>query len=231
MNVRGQALTETLIALLVLIPAFLAVEWLGRWQLLRERAQIATRQALLETFHAGASADPVRAATRARAAFGGVVASDVRTIDVEVASIGEPERVAEIGRTAFGILRPAEWSGAGDFDLPRSAAWSVKTVVAAQRPDALSFVDATLRFESRATILAAPFDAADDDVVLRRVASLSVAGRLREAARWLEPVGAVLAVVEPAFDRFCPGRIDPSVVPADRLFTPSGAPALRDRPC
>ena len=231
MSARGQALTETLIAMLVLIPAFLAVEWLGRWQLLRERAQIATRQALLETFHAGAAADPSVAATRARSNFSSVVETDVRTIDIDIAPTAEPERIADIGQIAFGILRPAEWSGVGNFDLPRSAAWSVKTVVTAQRPETLAFVDASLRFESRATILAAPFDAADDAIVLRRVASLSVAGRIREAARWLEPVASVLAVVEPAFDRFCPGRIDTNIVPADRLFTPSGAPALRDQSC
>ena len=231
MRIRGQALTETLIAMLVLVPAFLAVEWLGRWQLLREHAQIATRQALLETFHSGAMADSRVAATRARAVFDGVVDTDVRAIDIEVSPTDEPERITEIGRIAFGILQPAEWSGAGNFDLPHSAAWSVKTVVTAQRPEALAFVDASLRFESRATILAAPFDAADDAVVLRRVASLSVAGRLREAARWLQPVASVLAVVEPAFDRFCPGRIDTTIVPTDRLLTPSAAPSLRDGPC
>lgn len=231
MNARGQALTETLVATLVLVPMFMAVMWLARWQLVQERAQLATRQALLETFHAGESVDVARVTVRAREAARNVVASDVRSFEVDITRGAAPDALTDVDRAAISLLQPASLLGSGPFDLPAAGTWQITTVARADRPQALAFVDAALRFESRATVVVADVDARDEAAVLQRTASLSIAGRMRDAAEWLTPVATVLSLVEPAFEHFCPGRIDITIVPVDRLPGAIDPPSLRTQPC
>jgi hypothetical protein len=48
-------------------------------------------------------------------------------------------------------------------------------------------------------------------------AALSVAGTLATAAQPIEAIASIASVIEPALRQLCIGRINPEIVPADRL--------------
>jgi hypothetical protein len=217
MRARGQALTETLIATAMLVPALLAVIWVARWQMLGHGTQRATRHALLETFYAGERADIAQIAQRAEQTEASSIPVEREQFVVSVTRIDEPRAAAEMVGTAFALLRPAALLGRGEFDLAPQFAFRVETVALARRPEIMSFVDASLRFSARAVVLGSAWDAAGDSKVLQRTESLSVAGRLRSLSEIVDPLKYALGVIEPSFADFCPGRIDVSVVPVDRL--------------
>lgn len=231
MNVQGQALVETLVAVLLLVPLFLFVTWVSRWQLLQERAQVASRHAAFEMFHGGVRADSISIAERARIAVNDVMTEDVLDFEVRIVATDEPQVLATIGDTAFALLQPARWLGSGEFDVAAHSAFVVTSTALANRPEFLAFIDAPLRFQSRTAMLGAHFDAGDDATVLRRAGGLSVAGRIADVSSVIGGVRAVLRFVEPALTYFCPGRIATDIVPADRLRGTTLPPSMRWQSC
>jgi hypothetical protein len=63
-----------------------------------------------------------------------------------------------------------------------------------------------------------------------RVIGMTVQARLREATMVFDVMRPVISIVEPAFERFCPGRLDVDIVPSDRTVGSMGGDA-RSRSC
>jgi type II secretory pathway pseudopilin PulG len=222
-SVCGQALVESLVAMLVLGPLLLVTLSLAQRQTAQQTAQSAAWAGAIAAHHgidlAGLSA--------ADDAVNGRV-----TVSIQQAAVpGAAETSEDI---AFALLQPALAVGAGDLDLARA---EVRRASASVTPaDSLDIAwmsdgdDRDLR--SDLSVLVDDWAAPDAAAVWRRTAALSTAGRIdawRSTLRWaVEP----MRLVEPAIARLCLGRIDPDIVPTDRLPTvrPESVD-LRTRPC
>ena len=135
---------------------------------------------------------------------------------------------------AFALMQPALAVGAGGLDLARAEARRATASVApAQWLDIAWTNDGDDRgLRADLSVLVDDWAAPDAAAVWRRTAALSTAGRIdawRSTLRWaVEP----MRLFEPAIARLCLGRIDPDIVPMDRL--PAVRPEsvdLRSRPC
>jgi hypothetical protein len=58
---------------------------------------------------------------------------------------------------------------------------------------------------------------ANKEIYAQRIAAITVPGRLAELSTATSMIKNVLSVVEPSFERFCPGRQALDIVPEDRL--------------
>lgn len=81
----------------------------------------------------------------------------------------------------------------------------------------------TLLMRERTALLADEWQASGPAHTTERVAALTVASQVRDLRFVMEPVRWALSLLEPRFSEFCPGRIDPEVVPSDRLIADPGA--------
>jgi hypothetical protein len=259
---RGQALAEVLVALLLLVPLALAVVYVARWHDLQHTTIAAARHAAFESWVASGRIDAaeVGAATRRRfftrdpgrfagaAGDGGGVANlpqwrdhagrnslvDAGGLDVRLAAVAQPADVASTERAALAMIAPARAVGGPPFDLQRDAARSASVALPVWHAPGLAAPFGGLRFILRESLqlLVDPWSSAGRRQVAARTDALSPVGAMRELARPLEPVRWALALVEPAASRLCLGRIDPDVVPADRLRAARGPLLdLRTQPC
>jgi hypothetical protein len=131
-------------------------------------------------------------------------------------------------------MQPALAVGAGGLDIARAEARRATASVApAQWLDIAWTNDGDDRgLRADLSVLVDDWAAPDAAAVWRRTAALSTAGRIdawRSTLRWaVQP----MRLFEPAIARLCLGRIDPDIVPTDRL--PAVRPEsvdLRTRPC
>jgi hypothetical protein len=259
---RGQALAEVLVALLLLVPLALAVIYVGRWHDLQHTTIAAARHAAFEAWVAAGRVDAaaVRQATRRRLytrepdRFVATAGADAPVgqlpewrdhagraslvgepgPDVQLAPVAQPEEVARTEQLALGMIAPARAVGGPPFDLQRGAARAATVSVPVWHAPGLEAPFGGLRFTLRESLqlLVDPWASAGRSQVAARTDALSPVGALRDLARPLEPVRWALSLVEPAAARLCLGRIEPDVVPPDRLRA-ARAPALdlRTRPC
>lgn len=82
---------------------------------------------------------------------------------------------------------------------------------------------ATLHMREHMVLLADEWQSSGPARTSDRVASLTVASRVRDLRFFLQPVRWALSLLEPRIAELCPGRIDPEVVPIDRLTGDPGA--------
>jgi hypothetical protein len=220
---RGQALVESLVAMLVLVPLLFATLGLAERQVAQQAAQSAAWAGAIAAHHG----IDVAALSATDDAVNGRVEVSLQRMAVP----GAAETAEDI---AFALLQPALAAGSGRLDLARGegrratarlapaarsgTAWMIDGPDQGQREDLYVLVD--------------DWAAPDAAAVWRRTAALSTAGRIdawRPALQWaIEP----MRLFEPAIARLCLGRIDPDIVPMDRLPTvrPESAD-LRVRPC
>jgi hypothetical protein len=254
----GQALLETLVALLVLVPLWLAVVYVSRWHDLQHTTIAAARHAAFESWVTAGRDDAAIAATTQRRMFtddparigsggAGPVARLARWRDhrgaplvgapgpeVVVGRGVQPARVAQAERLAFDIIAPARAVGRPAFDLQREAARGATVTVPLVHEAGLPEPFGSLRFAlvERLDLMVDPWAARGPREVARRTDALSPSAALRDLSRPLEPVRWAVSLFEPAFERLCLGRVDPDIVPPDRLRGAAGpALDLRTRPC
>lgn len=259
---RGQALVEVLVALLVLVPLWFGILMVARWHDLQQTTIAAARHAAFESWVAAGHEDAaaVRETTRQRLftddprRFAAAAARTTRSLgdlpqwrdpqgaaliaaagpQVEIGPVAQPPRVEDAEHLAFAMIAPARAVGGPPFDLQRHAARGATVSVPVVHAATLPRPFAGLRFSlvERLELLVDPWAARDPGEVARRTAALSPAGALRELSRPLEPLRWAASLFEPAFERFCPGRIEPEIVPEDRLRGGRQSPPdLRQRPC
>jgi len=153
---------------------------------------------------------------------------------VAIATLAQPQAVERAEATAFAIIQPALAAGEGTLDLQRDAArratvsvplrpFTVPGPVVAVAPPAGTRIEAEgfLLRESLA-LLVDPWAASSWLRVRQRTAALSVAGPLRDLTEPLRPLRWAAALLEPGIERLCLGRIEPDIVPPDRLVGGSG---------
>jgi hypothetical protein len=245
----GQALVESAVAVLLLVPLFVAAYLMWVWQDARHASLVAARFVAFEVaLGPGSGAGD---AAQARDALGRHVLDarrrgwvsldhgdaaliDAAAVQVEAVPMPLPDPLDRAESAAFVLLAPALALGSGRLDLRRGGAFRSRVVLPAS---AVVLPGLTGRLEgprltASLALLADPWRAASAGVTRSRVESLSVAGRARQ---WIEPlrdVRAAIALIEPAFDRLCIGRVEVDVVPQDRLVGGVGAPVdLRQHPC
>lgn len=246
----GQALVEAVVALLVLVPVFTASYLLWAWQDARHAALVAARFVAFDAALRGAAASgvPAREALRQHVLDGRrrgwwslgrrpAALVDESAVQVQLSPWALPEPLQRTESAAFTLLAPARALGSGALDLQRGGGIRAQVVLPAApvtfpvRFERLERIEGP-RLTASLALLADPWRAGSAQRSQTRVESLSVAGRTRE---WVEPlrgVRAALALVEPAFERLCLGRIDVEIVPPDRLAGSSaGLSDLRLNPC
>lgn len=255
---------ETLLAVLVLLPLWLAVVYVSRWHDLQHASIAAARHAAFAAHAAAGREDPqrIRETTRRRlfsrdpARFGEPVGGDSSPLghrpqwadhrgagwlldreqgpEIVVALAPQPEAVTRIERQAFALIAPARAVGGEPLDLQRDAARGVTVTVPLRHAATLPRPFDGLRFTltERLSLLVDPWAARDPQQVATRVAALSPVGELRALVRPLAPVRWAVSLFEPAVQRLCLGRLEPDIVPPDRLVGARAAPLdLRTRPC
>lgn len=244
---RGQALIEAVVTMLLLVPLFFAIHLMWAWQDARHAALVAARYVAFDA----ALGMPAQEGRSAREALGQHVlngrrrgwvslgASGIELIDDAGVRVGVlpwalPGSLMRTESTAFALLAPALALGSGALDLQRGGGLRSEVTLPARAlllPGSFGQVQGP-RLEASLAVLGDPWRASGAAVGHGRVASLSAAGRTRE---WVEPLRGVreaLALIEPAFERLCLGRIDVDVVPADRLVGSVAGPLdLRQRAC
>lgn len=260
----GQALVETLVAVLALLPLWVGVVYISRWHDLQHATIVAARHAAFAAHQSAGREDPARIAQATRARLFSRAANrfeapgaeepadlgvrpqwadhrgETMLLDrdvgprIEVAAAEQPELVSRTEQQAILMLAPARIVGGPPLDLQRSAARGVTVTVPLQHamdlPVPLSGLRLTL--SERLSLLVDPWAARDPAQVVRRIDSLSPTGGLRELMQPLRPVRWAVSLFEPAFERLCLGRVEPDIVPPDRLSGARGpALDLRARPC
>lgn len=232
---RGQALIESLLLLVVLVPLAIAIgqltqlsslqhELLGR---LRSHAMFAyfapeEARALSEEIldpHAMVIANAhLLLAGEAPPAIQYEWAESVS--DRAESSIDEPtlevESPAALALEMVALLEPL---GPGAFGLAATPASSVQ----AKWPIELSSGIAQWLKQDAWTLreslvwLPDTWVVANKEIYAQRIAAITVSGRLAELSTATSIIKNVLSVVEPSFERFCPGRQALDIVPEDRL--------------
>lgn len=256
---RGQAMVETLVALLVVVPLWIGIFHVARWHDLQHATIAAARHAVFEAWVAAGAEDAaaIEASTRRRifdddpARF--LVAATTRVAAdrplwqdlrggrmvaepgpaVALAQVAQPEDVAQAERIAFDMIGPARALGGPRFDLQREAARGATVTVPIALAADLPVPLGGLRFNlvERRQLLVDPWASASPLQVERRTAALSTAAGMQALVRPLEPLRWALALVEPSFARLCLGRLEADVVPVDRVQGSRSALDLRQRPC
>ena len=169
--------------------------------------------------------DPLRERALIDASAGPVVA---------VAPLAQPDAVERAETAAFAIIQPALAAGEGALDLQRGAARRAtvsvpllpftlpRTAFGAPLPSVTRIEAEGFLLRESLAVLVDPWASASARQVSRRTAALSVAGPLRDLTEPLRPVRWAAALLEPAIERLCLGRIEPDIVPPDRLIGGSG---------
>lgn len=233
----GQALVESLIALLWLTPLWLALLFLAELLAAQQTAISSVRHAVMLSHLAdgGLATADVAEMVRAR--------HDIATADapwlpksldlqIELAEskpLPSPKRLQDIAETA---LMPARVVTGGDFRLSKSSGIHARAQWSLRLPDFLAAVQPSrpILLTEKLSALHHGWSSRGDLDTRERVVGMTVQARLKEAVTVFDLVRPVISIVEPAFNRFCPGRLDVDIVPADRTMGSQGGDA-RSRSC
>jgi len=226
---RGQALTETLIGAVLLVPLLYAVLFLADLLHLQHHSIATTRQALMLAHHAEGQVndDVLQDWFQARTASAPPAAPwalQVGSVDIQIAAAAQVESAERLEKPSFDIVTAAQLYSESTFGLARNAARVVSVETRWQLP-AFLVADGTtntLIMKERLFGLHDTWASSGTPETEQHTYALSVQRQLRALAEPLKPVRAALSVVEPAFDRLCFGRLAVDIVPPDR--TPGTTP-------
>jgi len=234
---RGQAVVETIVALMLLIPLWLALLFLAELLSAQQHAISSVRHALMLSHQSdsGLRADTIADLARTRFAPGSIEAPWVpQTLEfkIEVDTAATLPAAKQLKELSDGVLRPATVVTGGDFSLGGQSDTRAVAKVSFRLPEFIGSggeLKPILLSESGIALQQAWYSRGDADTE-RRVRGVTMQGRLVEAGRVFEAIRPVISIIEPAFERFCPGRLDVDIVPADRTSGAQGGDA-RARPC
>jgi len=229
----GQALVETLVSVLFLTPLFLSAVYLVNFHRASHASEIAARELALASLHsADGHVDPsvlrsIRDLSIPASERAGV------PLPAGLEHIDTRDVASEVERAAHLLLAPARFSGSGTFDAPR---WQQRRVSSGVSMGSTTGVgvpfDIPVELNSKVVFFSGHAAASSVAQVRDRTAALSVAGTLKAAATPIEAVATVASIIEPALRQLCIGRINPEIVPADRLpASVSRHNDMRSQPC
>lgn len=222
-------MVESLVATLVLAPLLFAIVQLSALQRAEQAALGAARAAAFAA-HQGVDGPggPLSAAQLRSLYF----PDEAMSAAVVTDAARQPDAAEQAEDIAMALIVPALAVGAGDPGYPRSRAVLARAWVTVPSTSFTSSGDdAGHRIDAGLPLMLDDWDADGVTDVWRRTAALSTTGRI---AAWRAPLSALAAPVrlfEPSAAQLCLGRIDPDIVPDDRLRGLVRAPDLRTRPC
>jgi hypothetical protein len=207
-SARGQAIVECVVALLLLVPLWW---WLQYWQqgqaqraALVQQARHVGLQLALGGEPGSAPGEPVRV-TRA---------------------VGEaPGMAGSLVRGALALIEPVEALAPGSSGLG-AAGWT-RLSVQAPPPPGRFWREHSGPWDESLTLYAGDWSLARSRAVERRTQALLPTTPLEWAIASLEPVRGAIVLLEPSYRYTCARRIDPDVLPVDRLAPAAATAATR----
>lgn len=234
---RGQALVESLVALFWLIPLWFALLFLAELLSAQQAAISSVRHAVILSHLTDGALPRAEIAAIARSRYGDPSADapwaprslSLQLEVTEAKPLPSPKQLHDI---AQGTLLPASVITGGDFRLPTSSGIQARAQWSFRLPDFLAAAqtDTPILLTEQLAALHHGWSSRSDADTRDHVLGMTVQARLREATTVFDAVRPVIAIIEPAFERFCPGRLDVDIVPADRAEGSQGGDA-RPRSC
>jgi len=229
---QGQALIEALVALLLLLPLWIGVAYFSEWN----HADFQVRQAARALVFEQAAQPTGPFLTPAATVYLLPVATSgftqLQTEHAAVARVrvsGAAQRLSSVSLQIAGSSAAAVHVAGGVLaDTPPARA-TVRVSLQRQRLAprlAASDPQPTLHLPRDLQLLTDDWSARDLRELTARMDPWVPTGVLAAATAPLRAMEPVIALFEPAIRELCVGRIDPEVVPADRLV---GQQALRPR--
>lgn len=222
-TMRGQSLIEALAAMLFLIPLLIATFDLWQRQASVQAAQSASWVGAIAAHH-GVAVPPLHPRGSA----------SMMELDVTVWPTAQPAAARATEDGVFALLQPARAIGSGELGLARGQARRARAVARPAAPPGLSraWTSEDPAAHAELPVLVDDWAAMDAAVVQGRIEALTTAGRIRSWRAVLQPMAEPLRLFEPSISRLCLGRIDPDIVPSDRLSAVhADSSDLRRRPC
>lgn len=209
-GVRGQAVVECVVAALLLVPLWW---WVQHWQQGQAQRAMLVQQAR----HAGLQV---------------ALDGEVRSGSVEpqrlTSAIGEaPGMAGSLTRGALSLIEPVEAVAPGSTGL-RAAGWT-RLSVQAQPPPGRFWREHDGPWDESLTLYAGDWSLARSRAVEQRTQALLPTTPLEWAIASLEPLRGAIALLEPGYRATCARRVDPDVLPADRLAGASARARIETR--
>ena len=215
MRCRGQAMVETLLASLLLVPLFMSIIALGDWQ---RAAMTATQSA---RFAALASSLTGRALTSPQLQvawherfppFDGGDRIAVRRSAEPASARGDTRRLAR-------ALAPVQRITARPFALEQQGWLTAESQVGAPVPGVLRTLLGVQQWTlpARMTLLTEDGALGGRAALLRRLQPLAAMAPTQSVLTRMRPVGHLLSLLDPSFSDLCATPPDPDLLPADRL--------------
>lgn len=232
-SIDGQAFVESLVAIVFLIPLLLCMVYLADLMRAEEGAVAAARQLALAAMHEPSGHLDPSTLKKLQDISLPVDGLAGEALAPRVGQLSLPNSASDVEKAARGLLLPADSVGIGRFDLPDFAARQSSTEISLGSTRDLGVtIDIPVVVRSSVAFLAGHGAASAPSQVRTRTAALSVAGTLGEVAEPIELLATIASLLEPSLRRLCIGRIDPEIVPADRLPVPATRSSdLRYQPC
>lgn len=239
---RGQAMVECAVGCAVLALLPVGVLMMANWHDLQARALGAARFAVFESMWAAGRIPAEDTLRRTRDLFfvdtslttprGDQLVMADEDVSVRGSESVPPGRAAAVMRFMLEPLRAVSGFLGGSFDLTdggfHNAEISVRVRDAAELPAPLNALG--LELHERLAVLGDGWSAAGPEHVRQRVSGLVPTHFLQEPQRVLQPLLGIVAIVEPAVRDLCFGRVEPDLLPPDRLGPARGL-ARESRTC
>lgn len=228
----GQAMIESLIGSLLLIPLFLGVWYVGTLQIAHLDIAAGLRETAL-TVYVRDSVESVEST------LGDIVsmkapASDVLDwqITTGVDSRFASSSVAQTQNQLEALLSPVTAIASEPFDLGpvRPLRLVVTSVIAPAPWSGVAELVPQHHSQQALGVLVGTGESSGREQTLSRTRGLSPAEWFSSLMSAFDPLRSAITLLEPSFENFCPGQIEPDIVPADRL-PPSAGDDLRSRSC
>jgi hypothetical protein len=147
-------------------------------------------------------------------------------VRIEISDASIPGAAGTTARTALGVLRTSGLGSPYAFDLAATGfvTASVEALALDLTAGEEQGVPPRLRLRERVALLGEDWSSPGPRRTAERTAAISPAGWFASIRSTFAPARWALSILEPAFAQFCPGRIDPEIVPADRLRADPRAP-------
>jgi hypothetical protein len=232
-STHGQALVETLVAVLFLTPIFLSAVYLSDFHRASHASGIAVREIALAALHSTDGNVEQRTLRAIRDLSIPALELTGTRLPVRLEHVDTNDIASGVERAANILLTPARLSGSGNFDAPRWQQRRTSTGVSMGSTTLIGVpfdIPIALRGD---LVFFSGYGASSSVVQVRdRTAALSVAGTLATAAQPIEAIASVASIIEPALRQLCVGRINTEIVPADRLpASVSRHNDMRSQPC
>lgn len=229
----GQALVETLVAIAFLSPLFLGVWYVATLQNLTLSGLGGARHGFISLYVADQE----------------VALPDLREIlktdepgsnvmsyagSFEISAETRMSSIRRIQSVSTLLLTPVKALSSESFDVPDAIPrrLSVRLNIDPAPWSGLGSLIPPLVIEAPVAVLVGVAASSGRAETMDIVRSLSASKPFESLMRPITMLRPALEVLEPAFKRFCPGRLEPDIVPVDRL--PSSGFVqndLRTRPC